>query len=320
MDKQGNVTALYDLSWGYRAARVLHVANDLDIFTLLDKGPLSAKQISEQIKSNPKMTEKLLLACASMGLLERQGDRYTNSGLAQTYLVRGGRLYQGDIIAHSASVTGFWNNLGEEIREGSVLPNWTPQEHRNFIMGMHNIAVGGRGQLFLDAVDLSGRRKLFDVGGGPGTYSIMACKRYPELRAVVFDLGETIAIAKEVIAAEQMEDRVSVQVGDWGVDDFGEGNDVVLLSDVMHGPDSDAPMKLRKAYDSLSCGGLLVIQEFLLDDVKTGPLICALFNLMVGAYSQEELLAEVGKAGFAEAAVVFSSQEIGSGWITAKKL
>jgi len=194
-----------------------------------------------------------------------------------------------------------------------------PRDHRNFIMGMRNIAVAGRAQMFIDSVDLTGRRKLFDVGGGPGTYSITACKRYPQLKAVIFDIPETILITKELIAEEKLQDRISVRQGDWETDDFGENNDVVLFSNVLHGPDSNARMKLKKAYDSMVPGGLLVIQEFLLNDNKNGPLIPALFNLMVGAFSRTELLSILKEAGFCEANVAADYKEVGATWITAKK-
>jgi ubiquinone/menaquinone biosynthesis C-methylase UbiE len=314
-----DVADLYDLSWGYRAARVLHIANSLDIFTILSEKEMSVEQICQRVEGKSEITEKLLVACNAMGLLEKHDSRYKNSELAQTYLVRGGQLYQGNIIAHSASVWNFWHTLADEVGTEVAPADIKPDEHRDFIMGMDNIAVAGRARVFTETIDLSGRRKLFDVGGGPGTYSIAACKRYPKLRAVVFDLPETISIAREVIAKEEMQDRVSVQEGNWETDAFGEDNDVVLLSNVLHGAGSKAEMKLKKAYDSLVYGGLLVIQDFLLNDRKTGPLIPALFNIMVGAYLEAELLSMVEKAGFLEPEVVFSSERFGCGWITARK-
>jgi len=316
---KNDFSKLNDLSWGYRAARVLHVANALNLFTILSEKPMSAEQIYRKIKSEPEMTEKLLIACTSMGLLERHEGQYKNTELAQTYLVQGQKLYQGDIIAHSESAWDFWSRLSDRIASGSRRVTIKPADHKNFIMGMHNIAVAGRAQLFIDAVDLTGRKKLFDVGGGPGTYSIAACRRYPELKAVVFDLPETIAIAKELIAKEAMQDKVSLQQGDWETDNFAANNDVVLLSDVLHGPHSNAQMKLKKAYDAMAPGGLLVIQEFLLNDQKTGPLIPALFNIMVGAFCRDELVAIIEQTGFREPALVAESEQIGSSWITAKK-
>jgi SAM-dependent methyltransferase len=317
---KNGIEALSDLNWLYRSARVLHIANRLDIFTILAEKPLSAEQISLTCRTRPVMTDKLLIACTAMGLLEKEGFKYSNTDLARTYLVQGEKLYQGDIIAHSASVWDFWDRLADEISEESPPRNVKPDEHRNFIMGMHNVAVAGRVQLFLENIDLSGRKKLFDAGAGPGTYSIEACRRYPKLKAVLFDLPETIAIAKQMIAQNSMQDRVSVREASWDTDDFGHDNDVVLLSDVMHGLDSNAEMKLKKAYDSMLPGGLLVVQEFLLNDPKTGPLIAALFNIMVGAYSEKELLSIITQAGFTEPKLVASSEKLGANWVTAGKL
>jgi len=314
-----DVRALYDLMWGYRAARVLQVANQLDIFTILSENAMTSEQICQRCQSKAGPTQKLLIACTAMGLLETKADSYKNTELSDTYLVRGRRLYQGDIIAHSASVWQFFNKLPDLMKSEPEPVDIKPADHRNFIMGMRNIAVAGRAQMFIDSVDLTGRKKLFDVGGGPGTYSITACKRYPQLKAVVFDLPETILITKELIAEEKLQHRITVRPGDWQIDDFGENNDVVLLSNVLHGPDSNAKMKLKKAFHSMVPGGLLVIQEFLLNDNKPGPLIPALFNVMVGAFSRTQLLSIIEKAGFCEPDVVADCQQVGATWITANK-
>lgn len=316
---ENNIRTLHNLSWGYRAARVLHVANGVGIFTALSEKEMSLKELCQECHTELGMTEKILIACTAMGLLDKYGGRYKNTELAETYLVRGRKLYQGDIIAHSVTVWNFWNTLEDKVRIAAAPKNKHADEHRDFILGMHNIAATGRAQMFLDKVELSGRKRLLDVGGGPGTYSILACKRYPSLRAVVFDLPETISIAREIIANEGMQDRVSVQEGDWGKDDFGEGYDVVLLFNVLHGPDDNAEMKLKKAYDSMEQGGLLVVQDFLLNDEKTGPLDSALFNIMFGVYSRCGLLSIIKKTGFTQAVVVAGSQEIGFAWITAEK-
>ncbi|MGB2808687.1 MAG: methyltransferase [Sedimentisphaerales bacterium] len=313
------VTMLNDLSWGYRAARVLHVANEIDLFTALSDKEMTLEEISQTCSTKPDMTEKLLIACTAMDLLEKRGPQYKNTELSNTYLVRGRELYQGDIIAHSGKVCNFWNSLEDEVRIKAGPEKKPEDEHRNFIMGMHNITVAGRADVFINNIDLAGRRKLFDLGGGPGTYSIAACRLYPQLQAVVFDLPETIAIAQEVIAREGMQDRVTTQAGDWETEAFGEDNDVVLLSNVLHGPGSKAEIKLNKTYDSMAGDGLLVVQDFLLNDEKTGPLIPALFNIMVGAYSNRELLSIIKETGFVNAAVVVSLQEIGFTWITAGK-
>jgi len=313
------VKYISQLSWAYRAARVLHIANRLDVFSILSKSAMTAEQLAGECNTKPEMLEKLLIACAAMGLVTKDGDSYANTEMAQKCLVKGAALYQGDIIAHSAQVWDYWSKLEEEICPAENEDQATASNHEHFIMGMANITAGGRGQLFIDAIDLSGCEKLFDVGGGPGSYSILACKKYPGLKAVVFDSPETIKIAREMIAKEGMTDRISVVEGDWDKDDFGHGNDAILFSNVLHGPISNAGVKLKKAYDSMVSGGLLIIQEFLLNDEKTGPLVAALFNMMVGAYSYSELSALICEASFVNCQLGKVSEEIGSSWITARK-
>ena len=307
-----------DYSWGYRAARVLHVANKLDLFSVLSGKELSLKELCTECKTKPELTDKLLIACAAMGLINKEGNLYKNSKAAEIYLVKGKKYYQGNIIAHSSWVRKFWEDLEDQISI-EPLPDEGQSEHRDFIMGMDNIASIGRADMFVNNIDLNGRKKLLDIGGGPGSYSIAACKRFPKLKAVVYDLQETLEIAKEVIAREGLQERVSVKEGNWDTDSFGEGFDVILFSNVLHGKDSKANMKLMKAYSAMANNGLLVIQEFLLNDEKSGPLIPALFNIMVGAYSQRELLEEIEKAGFIQGKVITASEEIGCGWIIAEK-
>ena len=179
--------------------------------------------------------------------------------------------------------------------------------------------MAGRGKIFLDNISLSGKSKLLDVGGGPGTYSILACKKYPELTATVFDLPETITITREIIQKENFADRITVKEGSWDTDNFGNGYDVVLLSNILHGPNSQAQMKLKKTYNSMLPDTLLAIQEFVLNDSKTGPLIPALFNLMVGAYCFDELISVITNTGFINTQVIVRNEEIGCTWLTANK-
>lgn len=309
---------LNDLTWGYRASRVLQAAVKIGLFTVLSDNEYSCQQLASLCSAKNDSLNKLLIACCSMGFLRKKSGLYSNTELAEKYLVEGKTLYQGNIIAHAANVWNFWNDLPDEIL-ATPQPDDEVESHRNFILGMKNITMAGRGDIFLDNIDLSGRKNMLDVGAGPGTYSILACRQYPELKSTVFDLPETTAIAEKIIKEEKLDDRISVKPGNWETDDFGQGYDIILFSNVLHGPESQTEMKLKKAYCSMVKGGLLVIQEFLLNDTKTGPLVPALFNLMVGAYSQQELLDIIETCGFKKPQLVIENQDIGCSWITAEK-
>jgi hypothetical protein len=75
------VTWLSDLSWGYRAARVLHVANEIDLFTTLYDKEMALEEICQKCSTKPDMTEKLLIAC-TRGILSLTPGKYVISGTA----------------------------------------------------------------------------------------------------------------------------------------------------------------------------------------------------------------------------------------------
>ena len=297
-----------DLAWAYRGSRVLFIAMRLDVFTLLSRSSMSANSVASIAGSGPDMTERLLIACCSLGLLKCNGGVYENTGLAGKYLVKGGAHFLGAWIDHadldllSVWTDGIDGDVGGPAADGG---DWHPR----FISAMHALAMSGEAEELAKTLDLKGRRRLLDVGGGPGTYSIFLCQANPGLKAVVFDLPETIKITREKIIEYGMSGRMSTLPRSWDDTDFGTGYDVVLFSNVLHGRGSKAEMKLEKAYASMNSGGLLVVRDFILNDDKSGPVSAALFNLLLGAYSESELKELITAAGFQNMRVLKTSAE-----------
>jgi 3-hydroxy-5-methyl-1-naphthoate 3-O-methyltransferase len=258
----------------------------------------------------------LLNACVALGILEKDGSIYHNSTEALNSLVRGKPAYMGDAIAHQEDLWLSWSKLHNAVRNNRrVARRYTlvqePAIHRNFILAMHNLAMK-IAPVMAEALDLSGRRQLFDIGGGPGTYSIFLVKRYPGLKAIVFDLPQTIDIAKDIIADFGVSELVSTCAGDYFKDDFIQGNDVMLISAILHsmGPERSKGL-LKKAYDSLVPGGLVVVREGLINEDGTSPLRAVLFslNMLVNtgegqSYSGAEIMSLMKMVGFVEPRVI----------------
>jgi len=174
-------------------------------------------------------------------------------------------------------------------------------------MGMFNLAMQIAPRI-VPHMDLAGRRRLLDLGGGPGTYAIHFCLQNPELTAVVVDLPTTRPFAEKTIARFGLADRVAFDDGDFINRDIEGRYDVAWLSHILHGegPEGCAVI-LKKAVAALEPGGLLLVQEFIMDDTKDGPVFPALFslNMLVGtphgqAYSLGELTAMMEAAGLTD--------------------
>jgi len=316
---------------GWQPARALMAANHLDFFTALGDEALSAEGVASRSNTHPRATRLLLNACVAIGVLEKEGDLYRNSEEARTSLVRGKPGYIGDAIAHQEDLWQPWGRLHEAVRTNQRVAersNLAPltEVHRNFILAMHNRASQVVPSL-VEALDLSGRRQLFDAGGGGGTYSIALVKRYAGLRAIVFDLPQTIEIARELIASSGVAALVTTRAGDYFKDDFGEGNDVVLLSSILHSMGNERSKSLfHKAFDSLVSGGLLVVHESLIDEEGTSPLRAVLFslNMLVNtgeghSYSGEEIIGLMESMGFVEARVVPLPEIVGTSLVISAK-
>ncbi len=295
---------------GWQPARVLMVANRLDIFTVLGEEKLTAEEIAQKCGTHPRSTTLLLNACVALGLLHQEKGRYSNSPEALESLVKGKPTYLGDAINHADRLWSIWAHLEEAVRTDQPisLPATyysDPGVIRDFIMAMHNRAMR-LGPYLAEALDLRGRHLLFDVGGGPGTYSIFLVKRYPELRAIVFDLPATIEIAQEIIASSGAADRITTRVGNYFKDSFTEGSDVVLFSMIFHSMSpSRCKLLLKKAYDCLVREGYVVVHEGLINAEGTSPVSAALFslNMLVNtgegqSRSGEEVIAWMEETGF----------------------
>ncbi len=295
---------------GWQPARVLMAANRLNIFNAIGSDAPTAEEIAGRCVAHPRSMRLLLNACVALSFLELDGELYRNTPLGLQMLVEGGESYIGGAINHSDDLWLSWGYLPQSVKENqraSVPEGWVDRRtgYRDFILAMRDRAMRN-GQILADEFDLTGRHQLFDCGGGPGTYSIFLVKKNPELRAIVFDLLPATKIASQLIAEAGVADRVSTRAGDYFVDDFGQKNDVVFLSAIVHslGPERNKIL-LRKAWDSLVSGGIVVVHESLVDDSGTAPVGAVLFslNMLVNtgegqSYSGSEIMSWLRDTGF----------------------
>jgi 2-polyprenyl-3-methyl-5-hydroxy-6-metoxy-1,4-benzoquinol methylase len=243
----------------------------------------------------------LLDSLVALGLLKKRRGRYQNTRAASTFLVEGKPLYQGDILGHYDMLWKRWSDLDAVLRTGTPVSKHF--DHRSFIMGMHNIAVI-KAPKVIAAINLKGVRKVLDLGGGPGTYSIAFAQK--GLEVTLFDVEETVDIAREVAASTTFKGVIDFLSGDFTTDDIGHGYDLVFISQILHAFSTEDNIDLlQKAGKALSEKGKIVIQEFLINDEHTQPLQGALFavNMLVNTeggrtYSPSEIAKMLRKAHF----------------------
>lgn len=294
-------------------AQVLYTGVRLGLFESLAAGPKTLEELGRELGCPLRSLERLVIAAHAMRLLEREGSSYSNGRPATLTLVEGQPGYVGNWIRLTSQWFKPWSNLEQAVRSGqhvedpSLHLGASPEYVRDFIRGMHDYAAS-RGRDLLRYLDLTGAKRLVDVGGGPATYSILFARKHPELHCTVFDLPEVLKIAQEYVAAASLQDRVTLLAGDYTVNDFGNDYDVAFLSDMLQQEDDDtALMVLEKTYRALRNGGRIVVQAMFLKDDKSGPEWPALHSLILmlvsrhgRALTMAQTIAWLERAGFTD--------------------
>jgi len=289
MDKHvWNPAELLQLSGGYWSACALHAGVKLDLFSHAG----TVNELAQATASDARGLEMLM---------EKQNDRYAATPFSAEYLSRSSPRYLGYIIMHHHHLMAGWSRLDESVRSGApirrrVSHDADESERESFEMGMFNLAMLIAPRI-VSSVDLQDRRRLLDLGGGPGTYAIHFCQANPQLTATVYDLPTTRRFAEKTIASFGLGGRIEFREGDFISDDVPGGFDLAWLSHILHGEGpGECAVILRRAAAALEPGGMFMVQEFILDDTMDGPLFPALFslNMLLGtpqgrSYSQRQL-------------------------------
>jgi len=259
---------------GFQASRVIMTANELGVFEKLTV-QRTAAACGKLLKCDPRGTEILLDALAGLGLLKKTRDRYRNTPVCDKYLVKGKPMYQGDILRHTAHIYERWSRLDQVVRTGKPAPR-SEGGFEAFIMGMHNLSIS-RSPEMLKAIGLRGVNTALDLGGGPGTHAINMARR--GIKATIFDMPETIAIAKKV-ARKEGATGIKYIAGNFHYDDIGSGYDLILMSQILHSNSNDENARLvAKCAGALNSGGMIAVHEFPLDETRTQPPFSALFGI-----------------------------------------
>ena len=317
---------LLKVSGYYWRSFALHAAIKLGIFTIIGSEELTGEDIAQRLGAKKRGVVMLLNALAAMNLLVKKGDRYFNTPSSISFLSKDSPEYMGHIIMHHHHLALSWSKLDEAVRTGGPMrtrSSGSDEEGReSFLMGMFNIAMNLAPRL-VNTIDISDRRHLLDLGGGPGTYAIHFCLNNPGLRVTVYDLPATGPYARKTIEKFGLGERIDFVAGDYLNEDITGSYDVAWLSQILHAEGSeDCQRIIGKAASVLEPGGLLLIHDFILDNTKDGPLHPALFslNMLLGtengrSYSEQEIMEMLARAGAKEIKRIPSQFPIDSGII-----
>ena len=316
-DPLTDVRQISHITYGFMASKALFAALNVELFGHVEKGMGDVEALAAATGMTPHGLESLLATLLSLGLLVRSEAGYANAPATAAYLVPGAKAYFGDyyrfqidrqiypdLMHLDAGLKGDEDNLAHDSFSG-----WLddPQLAADFSRAQHAGSLGPA-MMMADRIDLSASRRLLDVAGGTGAYSITFCRRHADLTATIIDFPNVVEVAKGYVAEANLEKRITLQPGDALSEPWPGGQDAVLMSYFLSAVGGgDIEDLLGRAWQALAPGGQLIVHDFMLDDDRAGPAAAAGWFLVylplrtdAVSFSAAELKPLIAGHGFAE--------------------
>lgn len=306
---------LQDIATAYGQSAALMAGVEVGLFTAVSGGAGTYEEVALALGIHLTNAERLMVMLCAMGLLEKHHGRHRNAPDVERFLVQGSPSYMGPWITFTKPMWNEWGRLAEHIRNPNLSVMGTNREFteadaRRYHAATYSIGMGA-GRRFVRQVDMAGRRRMMDIGGGSGAYCIAVAKAHPTMRAVVLDLPAVCVVARDFIADNGVSDRVQAQPCDFTADAFPSDCDVAVMASnlPMYSRDMIAAV-IRKTHDALLPGGQMHLIGETTNDERTGPMGPAYWGLREAVsdslglgHSEADVVGYFRAAGFKEVAV-----------------
>jgi SAM-dependent methyltransferase len=249
-------------------------------------------------------------------MMSKRSSRYSVPAGILNILTHNGPNSVLAMAQHQANCLRRWDQLARVIKTGKpaqCVPSIRGKrgDTESFIGAMHDINASVAAPLVRDIQPLPFRRVL-DVGGGSGTWTIAFLRANPATKATLFDLPRVLPLARRRLAEDGLLPRVSLVAGDFSEDPLPQGCDLAWVSAIVHQNSRQQNRELfRKIQRALAPGGRIAIRDIVMERSRTAPVAGALFaiNMLVattggGTFTFAELRDDLQAVGFVGARLV----------------
>ncbi len=263
--------------WG---SKTLLSAVELEAFTLLAKGPMDASTLRKQLGLHERSALDFFDALVALGMLDRRDGFYSNTPETDFYLDKAKPSYIGGFLAMvNDRLYRFWGSLTEGLKTG--LPQNETKDGRNifeilygdpaklmsFMQAMTGISMG-TSKAIAQKFPWKDYQTLIDIGSAQGGLIVEVGKAHPHVTGGGFDLPVTGPIFEDYVASFGLSDRFKFIPGDFFADALPSA-DVLCMGHILHDWNLDQKKTLlKKAYNALPDGGVLLVFESLIDDER----------------------------------------------------
>jgi hypothetical protein len=271
----------------------LSVAIELGIFESLDAQPDSPEGLAERRDYDLRGLRALLPMLMHLGFLREHGGRYQLNEAGKQYMLKDSPYFWGHVFSRIGKTLGPTQLLRETInrdreRAAKTRPadGWEDghvdmEVARTVTAFMHSHSVPAAVGM-THTFDFTRFRRVLDIGGGSGCFSIAMAEANPELRCTVMELPTICTLAQDYIAEAGLSDRIDTVTVDMFRAAWPQGYDAHFFSNIFHDWSFETCLGLaRSSHAALPAGGRILLHEMLLDDSGTSPPHAVAFSLLM---------------------------------------
>lgn len=262
---------IFELLEAYLPSAALAAALELQLFWRLAERPLPPERIAGELGIPERRCFYWLELLAGLGLLERKEGGYGLSAIGRQAILERFSAESWALLAQEARErypagedlavrlghpASLWQLLGREKPDYVAQMQASPERAERFTRMLYELHQPMAVRL-AEILDLSGVRRMMDLGGGSGVMALELLRAHPELLAVVVDIPNVCAAGRKIADQTPERERIYYHAADILQDELPGGFDLALECDV----GIFDPALFRKVADSLNQGGRFVIVD-----------------------------------------------------------
>jgi len=302
--------------WGYIQSSVLLGAVKLDIFTRIAEGNTTVEALAEKCQASERGIRILCDYLTTLGFTTKTGNQYGLTQDSAIFLDRNSPACLAGIVTfmlHPDHMLHF-QDMAQTVRKGGTITseegNLSPEnpvwvEFARAMPAMMSMPAQMMAEIV--SVDPDRKIKILDIAAGHGIFGINFAKKNPNVEVIAVDWAPVLEVAKENAQKFGVADRHSTIAGSAFDVDFGEGFDLVLLTNFLHHFDvPTCESLLRKVHACLNDDGRVLTLELVPNEDRISPIQAAQFAMMMlastssgDAYTFAELDKMFLNSGFA---------------------
>lgn len=285
--RQASPAVIFEALHRYQQSMALKGAIDLELFTHIARGAVTAGEIAKRCQANERGVRILCDFLTVMGFLHKSDGVYSLSRESSVFLDKQSPAYMGTVtgfLCHPRNV-GRFQDVAELVRNGGPADgagHMSPDndiwvEFATSMVPMVILAAQGVAKAVADP----GRSiKVLDIAAGHGMFGISIARSNPAAEIVAADWKNVLKVATTNATRAGVLGRFHTIAGNVLEVNLGTGYDLVVISNFLHCLDAAANLRLlKKVHAALKPGGQVATVEFLPNEDRVSPPLAASFAL-----------------------------------------